>query len=298
MLTVSVESTSRTAPSRTAKTSFRAAKRVDRTTRYYTPYKQPPGSYTLLRFYNTPPPPQPHHDTCENCNTQSTDTPDTSVHSCRGWQTESSVSPHHAHDYPSSLFKAPPSQAQTDAAAMQQAASLQQVASLEEEIAQLQLRVGRVAEAVSEASEVVVTTAPGLAPYLSCSFCSLPIASNPFCAQFGTLHITEKECRRRVDEAKDTFRFRSDILRAKPTIAYVLHFWAFYDILGATRDARDDAQTWLFQHHIRYTHPITQQSKSLAVEADECTATFERFCTTRWHQEDLARQWYPNTRGW
>ena len=123
-----------------------------------------------------------------------------------------------------------------------------------------------------------------------CAFCGLAVAEHLYCAEYGVLHITASECRRRLAEAAETFRFDAAILNAQPAIRSVLHFWAFSDVVGAPARARDDAQTWLFQHHIRYTHSVTQQPRTpLSKHPDPYTFSFEPFCMTEEQQMYLAR---------
>ena len=112
-----------------------------------------------------------------------------------------------------------------------------------------------------------------------CSVCGLPLEDNMYCATTGTLHITAKDCRERIEEVLDRFAFPRAAVKAKPAIECVLHFVAFYDIMGAPQSALASAEEWLNVHLIRYTDPETGGYKANSVAVDPLPDSFLYFCS-------------------
>ena len=115
-----------------------------------------------------------------------------------------------------------------------------------------------------------------------CRVCKLSVATNVYCGISGTRHISSAECRERVNDVRRRFPFHDAVLSEKVEVACVMHFYAFYDTMGASRDAKEAAAEWLHTHlntlmdsSKRYPH------ESLAsAQLTPYNALFSYYCST------------------
>ena len=124
-----------------------------------------------------------------------------------------------------------------------------------------------------------------------CKVCGLNVAGNEFCSLTGTRHISSAEAHKRTGDVAARFQFHPGVLEKQHTVRYVLHFVAFYDVLGARPQARDEAEQWLRVHHLRF-HDLALKAKPGVdkLECDSCYPSFAAFCTTESEQDELAQR--------